>query len=164
LRRRKAKKPEQPVRSSIGPLPDKIAGEYPGKLLVFTDASKKNRAAIAAVLFPDQTGEPVVVTQAMPMIGSNELELQAVLYGLFQAQLSFPDRPLALFSDNQDAIVRLSRAKELGLEQDPALPDVLPELEMEQALSLASFRWVKAHHYCRGNRLADECAGRLAGQ
>jgi ribonuclease HI len=164
LRRRKAKKPEQPVRASTGPLPDRIAGEYPGKMLVFTDASKKHRAAVAAVLFPDQAGEPVVVTQSMPMIGSNELELQAVLFGLFQAQLSFPGRPLALFSDNQDAIVRLSRAKTLGLEQDPALPGVLPELEMEQALRLASFRWVKAHHYCRGNRLADECAGKLAGQ
>lgn len=164
MRRRKAKKPEQPVRSSTGPLPDKIAGEYPGKLLVFTDASKKNRAAIAAVLFPDQAGEPIIAAQQMPMIGSNELELQAVLYGLFQAQSSFPDRSLALFSDNQDAITRLSRAKALGLEQDPALPGIFPDLEMEQALRLASFRWVKAHHYCRGNRLADECAGKLAGQ
>lgn len=141
-----------------------MAGEYPGKLLVFTDASKKHRAAIAAVLFPDQAGEPIVATQAMPMIGSNELELQAVLYGLFQAQLSFPDRPLALFSDNQDAIARLGRAKVLGLAQDPALSCIFPELAMEQALNLASFRWVKGHHYCRGNRLADECAGQVAGQ
>jgi ribonuclease HI len=154
-----------------------MAGDYPGKLLVFTDASKKHQAAVAAVLFPDQAGEPVVAMQQMAMIGSNELEFQAVLYGLLQAQLSFPDRPLALFSDNQDAIARICRAKALGLEQDPALSGtalsgVFPALKTEQALSvalsvaltLASFHWVKAHHYCRGNRLADEYAGQLARQ
>ncbi|WP_306602466.1 hypothetical protein [Azonexus sp.] len=165
--RRKRQIKAAPLRASTGPLPDKIAGEYHGQLLVFTDASKRRQAAIAAVLFPDHAGEPVVLTEQVPMIGSNELELQGVLYGLLQARMLFPGRPIALFSDNQDAIVRLSRAKSVGIEQDAALVTIFPGLSMqvlEDVVRLASFRWVKAHHYCRGNLLADAAAGKIAGQ
>jgi ribonuclease HI len=165
--RRKRQIKAAPLRASTGPLPDKIAGEYHGQLLVFTDASKRRQAAIAAVLFPDHAGEPVVLTEQVPMIGSNELELQGVLYGLLQARMLFPGRPIALFSDNQDAIVRLNRAKSVGIEQDAALVTIFPGLSMqalEDVVRLASFRWVKAHHYCRGNLLADAAAGKIAGQ
>lgn len=166
--RRKRKIKAAPLRASTGPLPEKIAGEYHGQLLVFTDASKRRQAAIAAVLFPDHAGEPVVLTELVPMIGSNELELQGVLYGLLQAWMLFPGRPIALFSDNQDAIARLNRAKITGVEKDTALVAIFPGLSTVQALQevvrLASFRWVKAHHYCRGNLLADAAAGKIAGQ
>ncbi len=162
--RRKRKAKPTPRFASLGPLPEKISEEYQGQLLVFTDASKRRQAAIAAVLFPDQEGEPIVLTQQLPMMGSNELELQGVLFGLLKAQTLFPGRAVALFSDNQDAIARLNRAKTLGIEQDRALAVLFPGLLIEPILRLASFRWVKAHHYCRGNLLADAAAGEVAGQ
>jgi ribonuclease HI len=60
-----------------------------------------------------------------------------------------------LFSDNQDAIVRLGRAKAEGLAQDPALARMLSDLEIASVLDKASVCWVQGHAGCRGNTLAD---------
>ena len=143
---------------SEGPLPLKFAGQYDGLLLVFSDASIKTHGGLAAVFFGNPENEPIVVTRTVPSIGSNELELQAALFGLLQAEQLFPDRPLALFMDNSDAVIRLTRAKELGLGQDEVLSRLLPALDLQKSLAQASIRWIKGHSRCRGNTLADKYA------
>jgi len=162
----KPKKPKKKnvheITQSTGPLPLKIAGQYDGLLLVFSDASAKGHGGLAAVLFDEPESEPIVVTRTVPSIGSNEMELQAALFGLLQAERLFPHRQLALFTDNSDAAIRLIRAKEQGLDQDQALAHLLPALDIRKSLAQASIRWIKGHSSCRGNTLADTYARNAA--
>ena len=155
LMRRKRKLAARVIHLSAGPLPDKIAGQFAGRLLVFSDASLKRQAAGAAVLFADQDSEPQVATRIFPAMGSNELELHAALFALWQVSQLFPAAAPALFSDNQDAVLRLQRAKVLGLTQDAALGLMLPELDLAAALASATLHWIPGHGSCRGNALAD---------
>ena len=99
----------------------------------------------------------------MPITGSNELELQAALFALEQARDLFPGQPLALFSDNQDAVVRLNQGKTHGLDQDPELHQMLGALDLVETLAHASVCWIKGHGSCRGNILADLHAAEAAG-
>jgi ribonuclease HI len=116
------------------------------------------------VLFDTPDSEPLVSTRSVAIIGSNELELQAALFALGQAQQHFPDRPLALFSDNQDAVARLNRAKTEGLTQDPALQQMLAESGITVTLGKATICWIKGHGSCRGNILADLHAAEAANR
>lgn len=152
--RRKPKK-KRLIYQSIGPLPARIEGRYAGQLLVFTDASKQKHGGLAALMFDPEVTEPLVETCSIPVMESNALELQALLFGLFQAERHFPARPLTVFSDNIDAVNRLLRAKKLGIKQDEGLKAVFPDLNIDLALTIADFRWIKGHSSCRGNTLAD---------
>jgi ribonuclease HI len=156
--RRRKKKPVRVIYPSQGPLPLRLAPLYAGQLLVFSDASQKRHGGLAAVLFATPESETVVRTRTVAIMGSNELELQAALFALEQAQELFPDRPLALFSDNQDAVVRLNRGKTLGLDQDPELRQHVAEINLGDMLANASICWIKGHSSCRGNILADQYA------
>ena len=152
---RKKPKKKRVIYQSIGPLPARIEGRYVGQLLVFTDASNQRHGGLAAVLFDPEATEPLVEVCTIPSMGSNELELQALLFGLFQAERHFPARPLTLFSDNIDAVNRLLRAKALGIQQDEGLKAAFPGLNIDLALTMADFCWIKGHSFCRGNTLAD---------
>lgn len=147
---------------SEGPLPARFGDAFAGQLLVFCDASRKRHGGLASVLFSEANALPLTSTRTVPAIGSNELELQAALFALFHAGKHFPQRNLFLFSDNQDAVARLARAKDQGSESDPALASMLPELDLAGALARASFRWLKGHSSCRGNAIADELAAGAA--
>lgn len=160
--RKRKKKLVRVIHQSVGPLPERLAGQYAERLLVFSDASLKRQGGLAAVLFADPEATPVVGTRTVPLVGSNELELQAALFGLQQAERHFPGKPLALFSDNQDAVLRLNRAKEQGLAQDPALTRLLAELEVGAWPEQLDICWVKGHATCRGNTLADQHAADAA--
>lgn len=160
--RKRKKKSVAVIRLSDGALPLRFAGQFADRLLVFSDASRKRHGGLAAVLFDDPDGAPLVSTQTVPPIGSNELELQAVLFALGQARQHFPERPLALFSDNRDAVDRLRRAQTLGLAQDPALGEMLAARGIPAELAAASFCWIRSHAYCRGNTLADQHAAQAA--
>jgi len=156
--KRRKKKIVRVIYQSIGPLPARLSAQFADYLLVFSDASQKRMGGLAAVIFDDQAGEPLISTRSVPAIGSNELELQAALFALAEARSHFPDRRLALFSDNHDAVTRLSRAASLGLAQDP----VLASLCTSNLLDAASFHWVPGHANCRGNTLADMHAAATA--
>jgi ribonuclease HI len=159
------KRPKQTIRRytpSPSPLPARLAPAFAGLLQVFSDASQRRHGGLAAVLFADAEAEPLVVTRTVAIQGSNELELQAVLFALAQARLHFPGRPLALFSDNRDAIDRLDRACRQGLAADPALAALLAPEDLAGMLALSTFRWVRAHASCRGNLLADRHAALAA--
>lgn len=165
---RKRKKPQpRPIALSDGPLPPRYGGRFDGCLLVFSDASLKRHGGLAAVLFDGDGTAPRVGTRSVPAAGSNELELQAALFGLAQARAHFPGRPLALFADNQDAVLRLERAKASGLAQDPALGRMWAALGgregLAEMLADAALCWVKGHGKCRGNALADAHAATAAG-
>ena len=160
--RKRKKKPARIIRLSEGPLPPRFAVRYPDKLLVFSDASQRQYGGLAAVIFSCGESEPLISTRRVPVVGSNELELQAALFGLAQARQHFPDRPLALFSDNQDAVTRLDRARTLGLAQDPALSLMLAALDLPASLENTAVCWVRGHGNCRGNALADLHAGAAA--
>jgi ribonuclease HI len=140
-----------------------MADRFANCRLIFCDASLKRHGGLAAVLFPSADGEPLVSTRTVPATGSNELELQAALFGLQQGQLHFPAEPIALFSDNRDAVDRLGRAKSQGLGQDPALAAMLEALGITTILEHATPCWVRAHATCRGNALADRHASAAAG-
>ncbi|MGE5947041.1 MAG: ribonuclease HI [Betaproteobacteria bacterium] len=140
-----------------------MADRFANCRLIFCDASVKRRGGLAAVVFPSAEGEPLISTRTLPVTGSNELELQAALFGLQQAQLHFPGELVALFSDNRDAVDRLGRAKSLGLAQDPALAAMLEALGIAAILDHATPYWVRAHATCRGNALADQHASAAAG-
>ena len=129
--------------------------------LVFTDASRLRHGGLSVVLYADAASEPLAFARCVPLDGSNELELQAAIFGLEQAGLHFPGQTIALFSDNQDAITRLNRAKQLGIDQDVLLAEYF--LEIAGRLSLVSFHWIKGHGRCRGNALADTQARLAAG-
>ena len=148
-------------------MPPRYAGRFDGRLLVFSDASLKRHGGLAAVLFDGDEEAPRVGTRSVPAAGSNELELQAALFGLAQARAHFPGRSLALFADNQDAVLRLERAKALGVAQDPALGGMWAALggneDLAATLADAALCWVKGHGKCRGNALADAHAATAAG-
>lgn len=160
--RRRKKKIVRVIHQSVGPLPLRLMPRFAGYLLVFSDASQKSHGGLAAVLFDDPESTALVSTRTVPVVGSNELELQAVLFGLEQALQHFPGRQLALFSDNQDAVSRLVRAKTQGAAQDPALQQLLAEHGVAATLENASFCWIKGHSSCRGNTLADLHAAEAA--
>ena len=153
--RRRKKKIVRVIHPSTGPLPLQLAPLYAGRLLAFSDASQKRHGGLAAVLFDTPDSEALVKTRTVGVVGSNELELQASLFALEQAHQHFPGRPLALFSDNQDAVIRLNRGKTQGLEQDPELLQYLAEFDLLDTLANASICWIKGHSSCRGNILAD---------
>lgn len=159
------KRPKKIVRRytpSPAPLPARLAPAFAGLLQVFSDASQRRHGGLAAVLFATAEAEPLVVTRTVALQGSNELELQAVLFALAQAREHFPGRPLALFSDNRDAIDRLDRASRQGLNADPDLAALLAPDDLTGMLALSTFRWVRAHASCRGNLLADRQAAQAA--
>lgn len=156
--RKRKKKTVRIISPSRGALPDRIAGQFLGSLLVFSDASQKRLGGLAAVLFDDPDGEPIVVSHSVPLAGSNELELAAAVFALQQAVLHFPGRPLALFSDNLDAVNRLRLAKRAGLADDPLLTGLFGGL----SLDTAEIHWIKAHACCRGNLIADLAAADAA--
>lgn len=156
--KKRKKKTLPAVRLSDGPLPLRYAGRFDGQLLVFSDASLKRHGGLAAVLFAEPDGTPLIGTRTVPATGSNELELQAALFGLEEARRHFPGRRLTLFCDNRDAVSRLDRARALGLAQDPALAAMLAEREIADALDTAGVCWVQGHARCRGNALADQHA------
>lgn len=149
MAKRKRKQPEPAIHLSAGPLPERLMPQFTGLPLVFTDASRLRHGGLAAVLYVTTDAEPVVERRSVPLDGSNELELAALLFGLEQAARQFPAQRFALFSDNQDAITRLIRAQTLGLAQDAALGDIA------SSLPWASFHWIKGHGRCRGNAVAD---------
>lgn len=161
MAKRRKKKPARPIHLSAGPLPLRLAARFADCRLVFSDASQLRHGGLAAVLFAEADSEPLVATRRVALIGSNELELQAALLGLEQASLHFPGQPVALFSDNQDAVTRLGRAKALGLAQDNVLATRFAGLDIATLLADASICWVPGHSACRGNALADRHA-RLA--
>jgi len=160
--RRRKKKIARILYPSVGPLPARLAEQFVGRLLVFSDASQRRHGGLAAVLFADQAGEPLVSTRTVPLIGSNELELQAALFALAEVERQFPGQEASLFSDNQDAVNRLSRAATLGLAQDPALAALCAELGIAATLARAGIHWVRGHATCRGNTLADQHAAAAA--
>jgi ribonuclease HI len=164
--RRRKKKDYRIPRQSTGPLPWRYGDGFAEHLLVFSDASQKRNGGLAAVLFADPAGEPLIGTRTVPWDGSNELELQAALFGLQLAQQHFPFRSLVLFSDNQDAVTRLKRARESGLQQDPGLAEMFVQFDLADALAEplanADVYWVKGHSACRGNTLADQHASKAA--
>jgi ribonuclease HI len=135
---------------------------YAEHLQVFSDASQKRHGGLAAILFATPDSETIARTRTVAITGSNELELQATLFALEQARLLFPGRPLALFSDNQDAVSRLNRGKTRGLDQDPELLHLLIALDLVEMLANASICWIKGHGSCRGNILADLHAAEAA--
>ena len=150
------------IHPSAGPLPLRFAEQYADHLLVFSDASQKRHGGLAAVLFATPGSEALVSTQTVPIIGSNELELQAALFALGEAQRQFPGRRLALFSDNQDAVIRLRRFQEAESAQDPALLQMLEGQGVTCVLKNAAITWIKGHSTCRGNTLADQHAAQAA--
>jgi ribonuclease HI len=160
--KRRKKKIVRIIHQSAGPLPLRLAAQYADHLLVFSDASQKRHGGLAAVLFDNPESEPLVSTRTVTIIGSNELELQAALFALAQAQQHFPGRQLALFSDNQDAVIRLARTQEKGSAQDPELLQMLAENGISSLLENATICWIKGHSTCRGNTLADIHAAEAA--
>lgn len=158
MAKRRKKKPERVIHLSPGPLPRRLAERFPDLPLVFSDASQLRHGGLAAVLFRDHDSEPLIATRSVPAAGSNALELQAALFALGEAHRHFPGRPLALFSDNRDAVDRLNRAKTAGLAQDPALAAMPGATDLATMLAAASIHWIRSHATCRGNALADEQA------
>lgn len=160
--RKRKKKTIRVMYQSAGPLPLRFASQFADRLLVFSDASMKRQGGLAAVLFGDHEAAPLVATRSVPLTGSNELELQAALFAMQQAHQHFPGRQLALFSDNRDAVSRLSRGREHGLLDDPVLAGMLGDRGIPDILAHASIHWIKSHATCRGNTLADHHAGMAA--
>ena len=163
MRKKPRRKPEKIVRPSPGPLPVRFGDRFAGQVLVFCDASRKRHGGLAVVIFADEDdSSPTALSRTVAATGSNELELQAVLFGLQQAAELFPGRRLALFTDNSDAATCLNRAREHGISSDPVLAGMLPDGEIASLLEHASIHWLKGHATCRGNILADELAGMAA--
>lgn len=160
--KRRKKKPARIIQPSAGPLPNRLSGQFTGKLLVFSDASRRKNGGLAAVLYPDSDAGPWIATRSVAPTGSNELELQAALFALQEARQNFPERQIALFSDNRDCVLRLQEA----LAQDPAEDAELAAMLAERAISLPMagllVTWVKSHATCRGNLLADRYAAAAA--
>jgi len=147
---------------SVGPLPDKYADQYRDHLLVFCDASKKRYGGLAAVLFDGFGAEPEISTSTIAPSGSNGLELQAVILGLQLAEQRYPGRSLVLFTDNQDAVSRLTRKKALGVDHDAPLSLMLEEHGIANVLGRSEICWIKSHWTSRGNALADQYARKAA--
>lgn len=160
--KRRKKKIERVIHLSVGPLPLRLAGRFAGRTLVFSDASCKRQGGLAAVIFADQDAQPQVATRSVPVVGSNALELQAALFALATARGQFSGQAMALFSDNQDAVIRLNRACREGLGEDGELAAMLDAGDPAAALAGVDFVWIKGHGSCRGNELADRHAAEAA--
>ncbi len=163
MSKRRKKKSQPAIHLSAGPLPLRLAELYPNHVLVFSDASQLAHGGLAAILFRNAGQAALALTRSVPPCGSNMLELLAALFALEQTQVHFPDRALALFSDNHDAVTRLLRAKVDGLAQDPALAAMPEAAGLSAWLERAEIRWIKGHGSCRGNALADWHARIAAG-
>lgn len=162
--KRRKRKIERVIHLSAGPLPRRLAGRFAGCPLVFSDASLKHLGGLAVVIFADPESEPQIATRTVPATGSNALELQAVLFALATARAEYPEQSLVLFSDNQDAVIRLNRALLEGLEQDDELARMLDDFDMAGALNKVEFVWIKGHGSCRGNSIADRHAAEAAAR
>jgi len=161
---KRRKKQAAPVRHlSTAPLPARLMPGFSDLPLVFTDASRLRHGGLSAVLYADAAGEPLTFTRSVPLDGSNELELRAAVFGLEQADRLYPGMAFALFSDNLDAIRRLSRAKMLGCALDTELGERFPGQPLDAWLAQANLNWIKGHGTCRGNALADAQARAAAG-
>ncbi len=158
MSRRRKKKIIRVVHPSASPLPLRLTPLYARHVQIFSDASQKRYGGLAAILFATPDSEALVRTRTVALTGSNELELQAAIFALEQARLLFSGRPLALFSDNQDAVIRLNRGKAKGLDQDPGLRQMLGAPDLIATLADAAIVWIKGHGSCRGNILADRYA------
>lgn len=161
MARRKKKKATRVIHLSAGPLPARFSEIGAGRCLVFSDASRQQHGGLAVVLYPVDCGAARVITRSVAVDGSNELELSAALLALEQAAEHFPGVPLALFSDNQDAVLRLNRALTLGLAQDHELAARLPGASGISAVDTI-IRWIPGHSSCRGNAEADHHARQAA--
>jgi len=161
---KRRKKQAAPVRHlSTAPLPARLMPGFSDLPLVFTDASRLRHGGLSAVLYADAAGEPLTFARSVPLDGSNELELRAAVFGLEQADRLYPGMAFALFSDNLDAIRRLSRAKMLGCALDTELGERFPGQPLDAWLAQANLNWIKGHGTCRGNALADAQARAAAG-
>lgn len=163
MARRKKKPAKRIIHLSTDPLPARFSETATGRCLAFSDASRQQRGGLAVVFYPVDGSAARVVTRSVASEGSNELELRAALLALEQAAVHFPGVPLALFSDNQDAILRLNRALTLGLAQDPELASRLPDATAISAVD-TMIRWIPGHSSCRGNAEADRHARQAAIQ
>ncbi|WP_434515108.1 hypothetical protein AB6Q56_21890 [Dechloromonas sp. ARDL1] len=163
MAKRRKKKPERIVHLSAGPLPERHAPRFANQALLFTDASRLRHGGLAAALYRTADATVQVFTRSVALTGSNELELQAAIFGLELAALHIPDTYFALFSDNQDAITRLTRAKRLDAPQDEQLGLLFPGVDLDALLQYATPVWVQGHGRCRGNALADWHARLAAG-
>lgn len=163
MAKRRKKKLERIVHLSVGPLPERLALRFANRALLFTDASRLHHGGLAAVLYRAADALPEIFTRSVPLDGSNELELQAAVFGLGQAALLMPGLPFALFSDNQDAVARLTRIKQLGAAGDEPLGRLFPGVDLDALLRHATPGWVQGHGRCRGNALADVHARLAAG-
>lgn len=155
MAKRRKKKAAPLIHLSAGPLPPRLAERHADRRLIFSDASQLRHGGLAAVLFADADSEAQVATRSVPVIGSNELELQAALFALEEVGRHFPGQPAALFSDNLDAVTRLGRAKAQGSAQDGALVERFPGLDIDALLLMVDVCWIPGHGRCRGNALAD---------
>jgi ribonuclease HI len=162
MAKRRKKKVVRIIYQSPGPLPARIAEQYAGLALVFSDASARRNGGLAVVLFSTPDAEAIIATQTVPLDASNALEFQAALFALLQACKHFPGQPFALFTDNRDAADRLQRAKIEGVAQDAELARRLTQLGIVDAFAHASISWIKGHASCRGNTLADQHAAEAA--
>ena len=162
MAKRRKKKIVRIIHQSPGPLPLRIAEQYAGQPLVFSDASAKRNGGLAVALFSSPDADAIIATQTVPLDGSNALEFEAVLFALSQALINFPGQKFALFTDNRDAADRLQRAKEQGLAQDVELAQRLEQQGSSDAFAHATICWVKGHASCRGNTLADKHAAEAA--
>lgn len=163
MAKRRKKRIVRTVHLSAGPLPERLALRFPDQGLVFTDASRLQHGGLAVVIYRTTSAQPDILTRRVALNGSNELELDAAILGLAQASRIFPERPFALFSDNQDAIVRLCRIKSHGAAQDARLQSLHPGIDLDGLLRLVTPCWVQGHGRCRGNALADAHARLAAG-
>jgi len=163
MAKHRKKKVAPTIHLSAGPLPERLALRFPDQALLFTDASRLRHGGLAAIIYRSADAEPDIFTRSVPLDGSNELELQAAIFGLQRAALLLPEQPFALFSDNQDALVRLTRVKQSGASQDQQLTSLFPDTDFDTLLRYASLSWVQGHGRCRGNALADEQARVAAG-
>lgn len=159
MAKRRKKKILREIYPSIGPLPERLAADYAGRVLVFSDASLKRQGGLAAVIFGPDAGEPLILTRSVATDGSNELELQAALFALQHAVERFPGEALALFSDNHDAVSRLSLAMQTGADGNEASGGLLSGISFPRDMVV---RWIKGHGTCRGNWLADRHAAEAA--
>lgn len=163
MAKRRKKKPERIIHLSVGPLPERLALRFAKQALLFTDASRLRQGGLGAALYRTTDDPGQTFTRSVALTGSNELELQAAVFGLQQAARCIPGMPFALFSDNQDAIVRLTRAKQLGAAQDEQLGRLFPDANLDALLQHATPSWIPGHGTCRGNALADLQARLAAG-
>lgn len=158
MAKRRKKKIERVIHLSAGPLPQRLAERFTDCRLIFSDASQLRHGGLAAILFEHPDSEPLVATRSVALTGSNELELQAAVFALEQADQHFPNQLSTLFSDNLDAVNRLNLAKAQGLAQDPELAETFATQNLGALLANTRLVWIKGHSTCRGNALADQNA------